>query len=198
MTDPTQRAADETRRGRLCEAALSVFARYGFRKTSMEEIAQAAQISRQALYLHFSTKEDLFRATIERALERSVGSARAVLDGDELPLDERLIRAFDEWMGHFFGMIGSGASDLAEIGPMLAGPILARYEAEFVESLTSAIARSPLMESYRPAGLQARQLAETLTATARGLKHLCTTREGFVERVSIAVRALCAPLIRPA
>ena len=47
---------------------------------------------------------------------------------------------------------------------------------------------------FRSAGLTAKQLAETLNATARGLKYSCATRAEFTERFSIAVRAMCTPL----
>lgn len=192
MNPPPIRTAEDTRRARLLDAALGVFSRYGFRKTSMEEVARAAQVSRQALYLHFSTKEDLFRATVENALAQNVAGARDVLADPALPLQERLIRAFDEWMGRYVGMIGSGATDLAEVGGQLAGAELARYEAEFVDAVAAALADSALAERYRAAGLEPRQLAETLEATARGLKHSCPTREDFVQRISVAARSLCA------
>lgn len=40
-------------------AALSVFAAYGFRRASMEDIAREAGMSRAALYQHFRNKEDI-------------------------------------------------------------------------------------------------------------------------------------------
>lgn len=45
----------------ICVAAAGVFSRYGFRRSSMEDIARAAGMSRPALYLHFKNKEDIFR-----------------------------------------------------------------------------------------------------------------------------------------
>jgi AcrR family transcriptional regulator len=195
MSDSPRKAGDDARRCRLLEAALSVFARYGFRKSSMEEVARAAQISRQALYLHFATKEDLFRAAAAQAIERNVGRARGVLADTAQPLETRLVRAYDEWMGRFVELRCAGASDLTETGGRLAGDIIARYEAEFVEAVTAALRGSRLMECYAPAGLEARQLAENLEATARGLKHTCGTREEFVQRIEVAARALCAPLL---
>jgi AcrR family transcriptional regulator len=41
---------DRTRQERVLAAALEVFGRYGFRKTSMDEVARSADISRQGLY----------------------------------------------------------------------------------------------------------------------------------------------------
>ena len=53
-------------RDRILEAAMTVFRRHGFRRSSIEETAEAAGLTRQALYHHFKSKEALFRAVIER------------------------------------------------------------------------------------------------------------------------------------
>ena len=44
-----------------------LFLRFGYRKTSMDDIARAAGVSRQALYLWFPNKEALFCAVVDRA-----------------------------------------------------------------------------------------------------------------------------------
>jgi len=183
----------DPRRRALLDAALGVFLRYGFRKTSMDEVARAAEVSRQALYLHFRNKETLFRATVRHALESSLHAASGFLRAPALPIDARLVGAFDQWTGRFVGIM-AGASDLASAAGTLTGPLVKEYEGLFVEAIARAIASSGLAAAYKPARLTARQLAETLDATARGLKYSCTTREEFQRHITIAVRAICAPL----
>jgi AcrR family transcriptional regulator len=185
---------DEARQRRLLDAALTVFLRYGFRKTSMDEVARAAQVSRQGLYLHFATKEDLFRATLEYTLESSRVAATAALGDASLRLEARLVRAFDEVTGRYVGMMGSGASDLTEAGGEIVGPMLARYEELFLEAVAKTLRASGLMAAYKATGLTARQLADTLYATSRGLKYSSANREAFVAGMTVAVRAMCAPL----
>ena len=51
-----------------------------------------------------------------------------------------------------------------------------------------------LPAAYKPAGLTARQLADTLRATAIGLKHTAASRAAFVDAFTVAVRAICLPL----
>jgi len=46
----------------------------------------------------------------------------------------------------------------------------------------------------KPAGVTGQKLAETLYASARGLKYGAATREAFVEGMTIAVRVMCLPL----
>ncbi|HEX5314828.1 MAG TPA: TetR/AcrR family transcriptional regulator [Gammaproteobacteria bacterium] len=51
-------------------AAWQVFLRESYAMASMESIAQEAGVSKQTVYNHFGSKEDLFRAIIERRCER--------------------------------------------------------------------------------------------------------------------------------
>lgn len=48
------------RRERILQTAAQLFSRYGFRKTSIEDITRAAAISKGALYLEFGSKDELF------------------------------------------------------------------------------------------------------------------------------------------
>lgn len=66
---PTQAERTEATRGRLVATARRLFGEKGFAATSTEEILSEAQVSRGALYHHFSSKTDLFRATFEAVEE---------------------------------------------------------------------------------------------------------------------------------
>ena len=188
---------NDLRRRKLLDAALAVFIRYGFRKSSMDEVARAAQVSRQGLYLHFATKEEIFRAALHYALDNGFTAATACLSDEALPLETRLVQAFDQWIGRYIGMMGAGAADLTEASNELADSALEHYENLFVEAVAKTLRASGLMAAYKPAGLTARQLAETLSATARGFKYSCGSRTDFVTGFTIAVRALCMPLREP-
>lgn len=72
--------------------------------------------------------------------------------------------------------------------------MIAEAERRFAEAVAKTITTSRLAAAYKPAGLTARQLTDTLAATARGLKHSSASREEFVRSIGIAVRALCLPL----
>lgn len=186
--------AAEARRVRLLDAALAVFLRYGYRKTSMEEVARAAQVSRQALYLHFATKEELFAAAVQRFLETGLEAAVRPLRDSSLTLEEQLLGALDAWFGRFVGLATGDVDDLHAASQELVGPLIAEHEEQLVERVTRALRTSSLPAVYKAAGISARQLAETLQATALGLKHSCASRPEFGDRMRIAVRALCLPL----
>ena len=58
------------RREQLLAVALDVFARQGFHETSMNEVAEAAGITKPVLYQHFDSKRELYLARIEEAGRR--------------------------------------------------------------------------------------------------------------------------------
>jgi AcrR family transcriptional regulator len=53
----------------ILSGALRAFGRYGYRRTSMELIANAANVSRPTVYQYFRGKEDVFRAMAGQLLE---------------------------------------------------------------------------------------------------------------------------------
>lgn len=80
--------AADAKRAVILDAALGCFAQYGLKRTAMEDIANAAGMSRAALYLHYKNKRDIYRTLaqgyfdavatgVEAALQRgaSVGAA---------------------------------------------------------------------------------------------------------------------------
>ncbi len=56
---------------------METFARYGYRRASMDQVADAAGLTRQALYHHFESKEALFRAVVEALHDGALQAAAA-------------------------------------------------------------------------------------------------------------------------
>jgi len=54
---------DKTRE-KILNVATHIFSRFGFYKTSMDEIARSAHKAKGSLYYHFSSKEDLFTEVV--------------------------------------------------------------------------------------------------------------------------------------
>lgn len=186
-------ATGDARRRELAHAAIGVFLRFGFRKTSMEEVARAAGVSRQALYSHFNAKEALFQAALLQVLEASLAAAALHLKNPRLTAEQKLVSAFDEWVGRFVGMAGSDAADLAEATSNLGKSMVTEHEERFLDAIAKALRSLGVAGAYKAAGLSAPQLARTLAATARGLKHQSRSPAEFSAGFQLAVRALCAP-----
>ena len=190
--------ATDSRREALLEAAVGVFARYGYRKTSMDEVARAAGVSRQGLYLQFADKEELFRRAVNYKLAHNLSDAISALSDSRVALHERLLAACDAWAGRFVGISGADAADLMCASTSLAGDTLKHYESRFENALAQAIGSSPLLVTCKAEGMSPADLAHALHATARGLKHSSKSRQDFLRGMSVAARLFCASLSRPA
>src|ERR1700681_2164320 len=70
-------------RDRILDAAMTVFRHHGFRRSSIEQAAEAAGLTRQALSRHFKSKEALFRAVIERLHETALAAEIAAANAAE-------------------------------------------------------------------------------------------------------------------
>ena len=74
--------------GAIREAAARLFLEKGYQGTSMDEIAAAARISKQTIYTHFPSKEQLFAALVlantERVEEFAEGLVRTFGEADGL------------------------------------------------------------------------------------------------------------------
>lgn len=91
--------------GAVFQSVLAVFAHYGLRKTSMSDLAAAANISRQTLYNRFGTKQ----AVLDWALQGYVANAAALaeeqLNAQDKSVRSKLSSAFDRWAGDSVSVI---------------------------------------------------------------------------------------------
>ena len=62
---------------RILSTAENIFARFGYRRASMSQIAEEAGLTRQALYHRYPSKEALFRAVVEQLHEFAYESEAA-------------------------------------------------------------------------------------------------------------------------
>jgi AcrR family transcriptional regulator len=171
---------DHDRRETVLDSALGTFARYGYRKTSMEEVARAARISRPGLYFLFSSKEALFRAAVERTLQRDIEAVAGALAATGRPLHNRLLAAFDQWAGRYVGPLAQDIMVVIEDNPELLGATVQTMPQRFEELILEAIAATGDKEA-------ARRMSQTLISTSIGVKHQVAEREEFRDRMAVAI-----------
>ena len=80
-------------------AAFQTFLRYGFKKTSMEDLARAMGVSRQALYKKYGSKEAILELVTKSLVEASAEAALAALTAKNLTLGEQIFQALEQWVG---------------------------------------------------------------------------------------------------
>ncbi|WP_436740330.1 TetR/AcrR family transcriptional regulator [Streptomyces sp. BBFR102] len=87
----------EVRERQMLDAAVTTFARHGYRAASMDGIAELVGVSKPLVYLYLNSKEDLFTACIRREAAALVRAVRQGVDPDTPP-DRQLW----EGLGAFF------------------------------------------------------------------------------------------------
>lgn len=187
--EPGDDAAAVARRESILLAATSVFLRYGFKKTSMDDLARAAGLSRQGLYLHFPTKEALFKDAALHLAASSRALQHAALEQDELDLEERLLGSFVAIYRHEL----SGAAHLAELlatARQLVGAAFVDAEQQLVVDLARALTKLGVAALWKDVGVSAKDLAQHLFAASRGHKSDASTPAEYRDRMRVSVRLL--------
>jgi AcrR family transcriptional regulator len=182
---------DDPKRAAVLTAALGVFGRYGFQKTSMGEIAKAAGISRPGLYLLFPNKEELYRVTMRGVMERAQLAMEACFADGTLSFEERIVAALDALVGQYVDT--QVARDLGELLEA-SGPQLGSMFQDYQEKARATI--SARVEALAPPGLLTEELGpddvmDVLFSAALTWKQTAQTREEFRDRIRRAVRLIC-------
>ena len=79
----SSRLTANARREQLLEVALASFARAGYHETSMNDVADAAGVTKPVLYQHFESKRELYQALLDDVGERLVAAITEATTGIE-------------------------------------------------------------------------------------------------------------------
>jgi AcrR family transcriptional regulator len=187
--DPTAPSSRD-RRTEILDAAGAVLLRHGFRKASVDEAARVAGVSRQGVYLHFSTKDALFGAAIEHLLEVSCATARDALSAPDLPLEQRILDAFEAISG---GTLDARLDDVLPVAERLTGRSPAELEGEVIAEFAAALDASDPASAWRRNGDSAAEVARALYATSAGLKRLVSTMPAYLDALRCVIDLVCTP-----
>jgi AcrR family transcriptional regulator len=61
---------ERTQKTRIIEGAAKVFAEYGYRQTTIDQVVRSLGISKGAIYIYFKNKEELFISTLDYIYEK--------------------------------------------------------------------------------------------------------------------------------
>ena len=182
--------APSPRRDAILDAAIGVFGRFGFKKTSVDDLAAAAQISKQGLYLHFSSKEAVFQAALRKYLDDGMASVQQELTTPHVRLIYRLVAALDAWFGRHLVTFSPEAFDLIEAGDRLSGRQVVEYQNVLQSQLEKALADST--EFKRTANVcSPNEVSQALLLCGLSWKDGYASRAHFAQKMGLCVRASC-------
>lgn len=93
-----ERRPDE-RPQEILDAALTVFAERGYRNTRLEDVGEAAGVTKGAIYHYFANKEDLLLRAIEQRSAEAFGRIEDIVRDKTAPVSTRLRLVVRRWFG---------------------------------------------------------------------------------------------------
>lgn len=200
MAEPAPES--RTKADAILNAAQRLFTQFGFRRTSMEDIAREAGIAKGTVYLYFDGKEAVFRAMQARnlALAQTLCDAAEASGGS---FQDRLRRVLEALYASMYDRYGQSehlvelSSTRLAVGPDIAGQVDETYARRITDFLRSAADRGEA--DLAMSGLDAAAITATLQAAAKGAKQSDSgPPDPGAYRVSLArIAALTAAALKP-
>ncbi|GAA4575724.1 TetR/AcrR family transcriptional regulator [Planotetraspora kaengkrachanensis] len=182
------------KRDSIVSAALAVFGRYGYRRTSMELIAQAAGMSRPALYQVFTGKEDVFRAVAQKIVDDVTSAAQ---QARERPgsVAERLYNVLSIKLELFAGTIEAEfRAEMFAEAKVIAEDVLTSFEKRYLEVVEAVLHASrdelDLLDVAIPTRDAAALLIDTLAGIFQEKRDLSVLSTRLRQMIDLTVRGL--------
>jgi len=191
---------------RILDAAMRVFRRHGFRRSSIEQAAEEASLTRQALYHHFASKEALFRAVIERLYEQGLAAEIAAAKAAEeegLELTDILVAEIGARMQSLFASLKDSphTEELFSEHLAQARDLYQSYSTRFADEIATTIARVCRKRKLTLAsGVSVRELARCVEMAIHGTKSAFPSMQpvdAFLKQLETMLRMLIAGAMAP-
>src|SRR5260370_22560479 len=185
---------DKEKRTPILHAAQSLFVRYGVKRTSIDEVARAADIAKGTLYLYYDSKETLFAEVAKKICADILAEAKKAA-AMPAPLGERLVGILDAEIGtlHRLVELSPHVRELTETKEAMASAAFATLDQDIKQLITTVlseenIARQGAAEMFIAAAVGTIQSGDSSAELYRsrlraivdvllvGLKQTCETR----------------------
>jgi AcrR family transcriptional regulator len=191
---------------RILDAAMRVFRRHGFRRSSIEQAAEEAGLTRQALYHHFASKEALFRAVLERiyeqGLEAEIAAAKTA-EEEGCELVEILVAQIAARMQALLASL-QGSPHIEELFSehlAQARDLFQSYSSRFADEIAATITRVCRKRKLALAsGVSVRELARCVEMAIHGTKSAFPSMQpvdAFLKQLEVMLRMLIAGAMAP-
>lgn len=155
-------------------AGLQLFTQYGYRKTSIDDIARLAQVAKRTVYLHFANKAAVFLAILGY-LSDQVRQRCAAAESEGGTAVDRLTRLLDAYFGMAFELFSKSehVPELEETFSKLAWTRISRLNTEYEVRLARFLRSLEKAGEIGgpPQGLTVEQIVHILMRTAAVAKH---------------------------
>jgi AcrR family transcriptional regulator len=151
----------------VVRAAFDVFIRYGYKRVTMADLAEAAQMSRPALYLVFPSKEKIFIEVVRQMTAENLEKIRSAISPLQT-VDEKLAHAFEIWCVGPYELMRTSpdAADLYVSVKEFAAEVIKKSALDFEALLVEIL--EPAVGKKSKSTLSAPELARLMRTSLKG------------------------------
>jgi len=145
---PKRKAGGRGHRGdEILAAAQNEFLLHGYRRTSIDTIAQAAGVAKGTVYLYFDSKEAVFRAVSQKLIDFFLVGAREAAN-EPGPAAQRLGAVLLAKFGVVYGMAAESpyGSELVASSESVSADLYKKGDEQFVEIIAGVLAREKTLK----------------------------------------------------
>lgn len=127
---------------KIMQAAIRVISAYGYKRSTMDDIAREAGISRPAVYQIFKNKDDVFRSCVDYTIQQSFDLAHAEMEKHSDVL-ARLTAYITTYLVYFHRLLITGphSAEILEVKSRLIGTDETDWPQQFAISLNKIMQR---------------------------------------------------------
>ncbi len=193
MNDEVNKAANiGSEEDRDLTHALEIFYRYGYRKTSLDDLAQAIGVSRQTLYVRYKNKKNVFELSMINMMDSVFRNCEAAAKDDALNVQEKLIQLIDIWHGKQYRYLQSSphSAEIIDESMAMIGDFITDRQQAYIGLLEKTLSNSGIPANPSKI-ISAFNLAEMLYYTSKGICLVHQERDEFLMHVRKTVNVIC-------
>ncbi|WOO39802.1 helix-turn-helix domain-containing protein [Rubellicoccus peritrichatus] len=181
----------DEKKSQVLSAALKMFSAYGFKRVTMNDIAEEAGMSRPSLYLMFSNKEDIFRGSIVNYAEKSLEQIRTGLP-EKQGLEAKLSFALEVWIVQGYEMINKSphAGEFIDCTYGFARDVIELMYADFEKLVLEIL--EPEADRIEAHGMVSADFAHFIRVSAQGCKAAAQNVEDLRKLIAMLLKVVLA------
>ena len=174
----------------ILDATDDFLARFGYKKMTIDDLAQAVGIGKGSIYLHFSSKEQIALSHVDRIVERLKTELKIIAAKNTSP-EERLRQMLLKRVLHRFDSVQHYTQSLNDILSAIRPKLLARrkiYFEEEAEILALVVEEGQAKKNFQNGN--ALEISETFLLATNSLLPFSLTTQELGEREDIEAKTL--------
>lgn len=174
----------------ILDATDDFLARFGYKKMTIDDLANAVGIGKGSIYLHFSSKEEIALTHVDRIVERLKIELKRIAAGKISP-EERLRQMLLKRVLHRFDSVQHYTQSLDDILSAIRPKLLARrktYFEEEAEILAMVVEEGQANNDFQDG--DALEISKTFLLATNSLLPLSLTTQELGERADIEAKTL--------